>query len=73
MAWGFFMYICVCMAVTEHQIRQAAQAGAHSLRDLRRDLGVTSECGSCATYAKKCLDEARDAKRKAAKAGRLAT
>jgi bacterioferritin-associated ferredoxin len=66
------MYVCVCMAVTERQIREAAEAGAHSLRDLRRDLGVTSECGCCATYAKKCLDEARQRQRKVAKASRLA-
>lgn len=52
------MYVCVCKAVTDRQIREAAQSGARTLRDLRRDLGVTSECGRCASCAKDCLKEA---------------
>jgi len=53
------MYVCVCSAVTERQIFQAARAGATTLKDLRRDLGVTSECGRCATCARQCLREAQ--------------
>lgn len=53
------MYVCVCHAVTDAQIRQAAQDGAQTLRDLRRDLGVTRDCGRCATCAKQCLHEAQ--------------
>lgn len=52
------MYVCVCMAVTERQIRQAVEAGARTLKDLRRDLGVSSECGQCAAYARQCLNQA---------------
>lgn len=52
------MYVCVCKAVTDRQIREAAESGARTLRDLRRDLGVTSECGRCASCAKDCLKEA---------------
>lgn len=52
------MYVCVCKAVTERQIHQAARGGAQTLKDLRRDLGVTSECGRCASCAKQCLREA---------------
>ncbi|MBK7356810.1 (2Fe-2S)-binding protein [Propionivibrio sp.] len=57
------MYVCVCMAVTDRQIHAAAQEGARSLKDLRRLLGVTSECGHCATYARQCLQEANEALR----------
>ena len=39
------MYVCVCQAVTDRQIREAAQGGARTLKDLRRDLGVTRDCG----------------------------
>lgn len=53
------MYVCVCKAVTERQIHQAALEGAQTLKDLRRDLGVTSECGRCASCARQCLREAR--------------
>ena len=45
------MYVCVCQAVTERQIREAAQGGARTLKDLRRDLGVSSDCGRCASCA----------------------
>lgn len=53
------MYVCVCAAVTERQIHQAASAGAATLKDLRRELGVSAECGRCASCARQCLREAR--------------
>jgi len=59
------VYVCICKAVTERQIQDAVQAGAHSLKDLRRDLGVGSECGSCVAYARQCLHEAKEAQRQA--------
>lgn len=53
------MYICVCHAVTDRQIREAAQSGARNLKDLRRELGVTRDCGRCASCAHDCLQEAQ--------------
>lgn len=52
------MYVCVCKAVTESHIHQAAREGARTLKDLRRELGVSSECGRCAGCARSCLREA---------------
>ncbi len=52
------MYVCVCNAVTDSQIREAAQGGARTLRDLRRELGVTQDCGRCASCAHECLRQA---------------
>ncbi len=52
------MYVCLCKAVTERQIREAAAQGAHSLKDLKHALGVASECGKCAGEAKRCLKRA---------------
>jgi bacterioferritin-associated ferredoxin len=52
------MYVCVCQAVTDRQIREAAAGGARTLKDLRRDLGVTLDCGRCACCARACLAEA---------------
>lgn len=49
------MYICVCNAVTERQVKQAVKEGACSLRDLRDRLGVTNQCGRCAKSALDCL------------------
>jgi bacterioferritin-associated ferredoxin len=54
------MYVCVCSAVTERQIHLAAQKGARTIKDLRRDLGVTAECGRCATCARQCLRDAHE-------------
>lgn len=53
------MYVCICLGITERQIHEAAQNGATCLRDLRHQLGVTQECGRCASCAHECLKEAR--------------
>lgn len=52
------MYVCICKVVTDRQIHEAAKAGAQSLQDLRRGLGVASDCGRCASCARQCLKEA---------------
>lgn len=56
------MYVCICQAVTDRQIREAAERGARTLKDLRRDLGVTLDCGRCAACARTCLQEANAAR-----------
>ncbi len=66
------MYVCVCQAVTDRQIREAAQGGARTLKDLRRDLGVTRDCGRCASCARDCLQEAHACQGKPGKAVRKA-
>ena len=58
------MYVCVCQAVTDRQIREAAEGGARTLKDLRRDLGVTRDCGRCASCARQCLHEAHQCQSK---------
>lgn len=45
------MYICVCNAITERQVRACVDAGAASLDDLQFELGVASCCGRCASTA----------------------
>lgn len=53
------MYVCVCNGVTERQIHEAARNGASRLKDLRQQLGVTQDCGRCASCAHQCLKSAR--------------
>ncbi len=53
------MYVCICNAITDKQIRKAAEAGAENLWDLRRELGVASGCGSCKEMASEILRESR--------------
>ena len=50
------MYVCICNAVTDKQIRRAADEGARDLRDLRQQLGVATGCGQCATEACRVLE-----------------
>ncbi|MEM6640883.1 MAG: (2Fe-2S)-binding protein [Pseudomonadota bacterium] len=45
------MYVCICNAVTEKAVRDAAHKGARSLEDLKADLGVATCCGQCADRA----------------------
>ena len=52
------MYVCICKAVTDKQIRKAAARGADNLYELREALGVASGCGSCADHAQQILDQA---------------
>lgn len=49
------MYVCVCNAVTERQIRKAMDEGVRTLRELRQTLGVAADCGRCARCAHDCL------------------
>jgi len=54
------MYICVCNAVTEREIRHCAQLGCN-LGDLREQLGVATTCGKCEQAAKQILRDERSA------------
>ncbi|NWG87761.1 MAG: (2Fe-2S)-binding protein [Hydrogenophilaceae bacterium] len=53
------MYVCVCQAVTESQVRDAVRDGVHSMRALREHLGIATECGKCAPCAHGILKECR--------------
>ncbi|WP_370979307.1 (2Fe-2S)-binding protein [Agaribacterium sp. ZY112] len=49
------MYVCLCKAITDSQIKQAADEGDGSFRAVRESLGVATVCGSCACEAKKLV------------------
>lgn len=49
------MYVCLCKAITDSQIKQAVENGAHSFREIRDSLGVATVCGSCACAAKELI------------------
>lgn len=60
------MYVCVCNAVTDCQIREAYCEGACSMRKLREKLGVAGCCGRCAPCAKDVLVKCRQETERAA-------
>jgi bacterioferritin-associated ferredoxin len=51
------MYVCICNAITDKQIRRAAESGVQDLWDLQRELGVAAGCGSCKEMAVQILRE----------------
>lgn len=53
------VYVCVCNGVTDHDIRQAAEAGCKSLPELTMRTGAGANCGSCLDMAAELLDQAR--------------
>lgn len=51
------MYVCVCRAITERQVREAVGQGLNTVRDLRNQLGLASECGKCIRCAQGIIKE----------------
>ncbi|MSP28592.1 MAG: (2Fe-2S)-binding protein [Methylococcales bacterium] len=51
------MYICVCKAVTDRQIKQAIDNGACTRRQLHQCTGAGSVCGKCTQHIRQMLDE----------------
>lgn len=53
------MYVCLCKGVTDRQIKAAVTEGtAASIGQLRKCLGVASQCGKCSVAAREILHEA---------------
>ncbi|MEX2488581.1 MAG: (2Fe-2S)-binding protein [Pseudomonadales bacterium] len=55
------MYVCVCNAVRDTQIREAVQRGCNELDDLTEELGVGNACGTCVEYARALLESQLEA------------
>jgi len=51
------MYVCICKAVTDREIREAVQEGATTVRSLRKQLGCTGQCGKCKQQVREIRDE----------------
>lgn len=57
---GHFMYVCVCNALTEEQVRKAAaDGGSGCARDLYTRMGCEPKCGLCIPVARRIAGEAR--------------
>ena len=49
------MYVCICNAVTEREVRECARQGKCSLEELTSALGVGAGCGRCRDCAAELL------------------
>ncbi|EGF10650.1 (2Fe-2S)-binding protein [Neisseria bacilliformis] len=52
------MFVCICNAITDHQIKETVAAGASTLADLQSQLGVATCCGCCTDLASSFLSAA---------------
>jgi len=50
------MYVCVCQAVTDRQIREIVDQGASSLEQVQCHLPVAACCGRCEDTAREVVD-----------------
>lgn len=53
------VYVCICNGITDHQIREAAEAGCASVTELTMRTGAGANCGSCLDLAAEVLSQAR--------------
>lgn len=51
------MYVCLCVGVTDGQIRDAIYEGCCSYREVREVTQVGTQCGKCACLAKQVVRE----------------
>lgn len=52
------MYVCICNAVTDREIRDAARRGVRSMEALSAQLKVATCCGRCRDCAREVLTAA---------------
>lgn len=49
------MVVCVCNAIRERDVRQAARGGAACPNSAYRTLGHRPQCGQCFSFARKII------------------
>ena len=54
------MYVCVCQAVKDSEVRQAVASGVQDVDELGEVLGVGTGCGTCRDFAQALIDETLD-------------
>lgn len=52
------MYICICNALNDTQIRCAVDAGAKNAGQVYAGLGCSPQCGKCVTAIRRMVHEA---------------
>jgi bacterioferritin-associated ferredoxin len=50
------MYVCLCHAISDRQIREIVDRGAASLDEVQLHLPVASCCGSCEDTARELIE-----------------
>ena len=50
------MFVCICNAITDHEIKETIAADASTMSDLQAQLGVATCCGCCSELAASFLN-----------------
>ncbi|NMP30357.1 (2Fe-2S)-binding protein [Thalassotalea sp. M1531] len=51
------MYVCICKGITDKQIKQMVlEQGVGSIRELKQQLDIASQCGTCAKLTQQVID-----------------
>jgi bacterioferritin-associated ferredoxin len=53
------MIVCVCNAINEDEVREAARKGAHTPEAAYAIYGCEPQCGCCLVYAQEIIEEER--------------
>jgi bacterioferritin-associated ferredoxin len=53
------MIVCVCNAIAEAEVREAAHMGARTPEQAYAQYGCEPQCGCCLDYAQEIIDEER--------------
>lgn len=52
------MFVCMCYGITDKQIENAVRINSvGNIRDLKKQLGVGSQCGACVDMAISIIDQ----------------
>ena len=51
------MYICLCKAITDSQIREAVANGPTRFGHVLQELGLASQCGKCGILTRQIVRE----------------
>lgn len=49
------MYVCICGAVTDTQIKTACSSGPKTITELKQELGVAERCAKCTDEIKQII------------------
>lgn len=52
------MYVCLCNALTDRHVRDAAHAGASRPSEVYAACGCAAQCGTCSRTVRRVLDDA---------------
>ena len=50
------MYVCLCKAVTDRQIKEFVNDGAGTFEEVCKELGVATQCGKCSQLAQNIVE-----------------